>query len=95
LYIATWRYKEAEAHFQRSLAILEKAELSDERLTMQTLQGLAMTYINEHDETRAEPLLARAEVNGKLIHESESAAIAKPAGRPQIEAVRPVNVVGE
>jgi len=36
-----------------------------------------------------------AEVNGKLIHESEGAAVAKSASRPQIEAVRPVNVVGE
>jgi cytoskeletal protein CcmA (bactofilin family) len=36
-----------------------------------------------------------AEVNGKLIHESEGAAVGKAAGRPQIEAVRPANIVGE
>ncbi|HEX6997299.1 MAG TPA: polymer-forming cytoskeletal protein [Gammaproteobacteria bacterium] len=34
-----------------------------------------------------------AEVNGKLIHESERAA-AEPA-KPKIEAVRPINAVGE
>jgi len=77
LYIATRRYKEAEAHFQRSLAILEKAELSDERLTMQTLQGLAMTYINEHDETRAEPLLARAAeiARRRVVQPAETAEV--------------------
>ena len=37
-----------------------------------------------------------AEVNGKLIHESEGgAAVAKPGGRPQIEAVRNLTSVGE
>ena len=36
-----------------------------------------------------------AEVNGKLIHESEGAAVAKTASRPQIEAVRPATIVGE
>ena len=37
-----------------------------------------------------------AEVNGKLIHESESGAgVAKAAGRPQIEAVRNLTSVGE
>jgi len=37
-----------------------------------------------------------AEVNGKLIHESEGgAAVAKAAGRPQIEAVRNLTSVGE
>lgn len=35
-----------------------------------------------------------AEVNGKLIHESET-AVAKPVGRPQLEAAGPVNVTGE
>ena len=33
-----------------------------------------------------------AEVNGKLIHESEGNAAGKPVGRPQIEAVRPAKV---
>jgi cytoskeletal protein CcmA (bactofilin family) len=33
-----------------------------------------------------------AEVNGKLIHESEGAAVAKAGGRPQIEPVRPLKV---
>ena len=36
-----------------------------------------------------------AEVNGKLIHESDTAALGKPAARPQVEPVRPVNVVGD
>jgi cytoskeletal protein CcmA (bactofilin family) len=37
-----------------------------------------------------------AEVNGKLIHESEGGAgVAKAAGRPQIEAVRNLTSVGE
>jgi cytoskeletal protein CcmA (bactofilin family) len=36
-----------------------------------------------------------AEVNGKLIHESEGAALAKTASRPQIEPVKAANVVGE
>jgi cytoskeletal protein CcmA (bactofilin family) len=37
-----------------------------------------------------------AEVNGKLIHESEGgAAVAKAGGRPQIEAVRNLTSVGE
>jgi cytoskeletal protein CcmA (bactofilin family) len=37
-----------------------------------------------------------AEVNGKLIHESEGgAAVAKASGRPQIEAVRNLTSVGE
>ena len=36
-----------------------------------------------------------AEVNGKLIHESETAALGKPATRPQLEPVGPANVVGE
>jgi cytoskeletal protein CcmA (bactofilin family) len=37
-----------------------------------------------------------AEVNGKLIHESESGApVAKAAGRPQIEAVRNLTSLGE
>jgi cytoskeletal protein CcmA (bactofilin family) len=35
-----------------------------------------------------------AEVNGKLIHESESSAAERAAKRP-VEAVRTVNVVGE
>ncbi len=60
LYINTGRHKEAKAQFERSLAILEKAELSNERLMMETLQGLAKVYIEEQDELRAEPLLARA-----------------------------------
>ena len=36
-----------------------------------------------------------AEVNGKLIHESETGGIAGKSSKRQIEAVRPVNVVGE
>jgi cytoskeletal protein CcmA (bactofilin family) len=37
-----------------------------------------------------------AEVNGKLVHESEGgAAVAKSPGRPQIEAVRSLTSVGE
>lgn len=37
-----------------------------------------------------------AEVNGKLIHESESTAEAKPAeAKPAVEALRSINVVGE
>lgn len=35
-----------------------------------------------------------AEVNGKLIHESET-PVAKPAGRPQVEPGRPANATGE
>jgi cytoskeletal protein CcmA (bactofilin family) len=36
-----------------------------------------------------------AEVNGKLIHESDGAAVVKSAARPQIEAVRNLTSVGE
>jgi cytoskeletal protein CcmA (bactofilin family) len=36
-----------------------------------------------------------AEVNGKLIHESETVGVGKPAARPQIEAVRPASIVGD
>jgi len=36
-----------------------------------------------------------AEVNGKLIHESDAAAVAKPASRPQVEPARPTNLTGE
>ena len=36
-----------------------------------------------------------AEVNGKLIHESEGAAVGKPSARPKIEPVRPLNATGE
>lgn len=36
-----------------------------------------------------------AEVNGKLIHESETAALGKSGARPQLEPVGPANVVGE
>ena len=32
-----------------------------------------------------------AEVNGKLIHESEHAASAKGRARPQVDTTRPVN----
>jgi cytoskeletal protein CcmA (bactofilin family) len=32
-----------------------------------------------------------AEVNGKLIHESENAAAPKAVSRPQVDATRPVN----
>jgi cytoskeletal protein CcmA (bactofilin family) len=32
-----------------------------------------------------------AEVNGKLIHESENAAAAKVVNRPQVDTTRPVN----
>ena len=36
-----------------------------------------------------------AEVNGKLIHESESGAAGKSPGRTQIEPVRPASATGE
>jgi cytoskeletal protein CcmA (bactofilin family) len=36
-----------------------------------------------------------AEVNGKLIHESEGSAVAEKTTKRPIEAVRAVNVVGE
>jgi cytoskeletal protein CcmA (bactofilin family) len=36
-----------------------------------------------------------AEVNGKLIHESETSATARSPGRTQIEAVRPASAAGE
>ena len=36
-----------------------------------------------------------AEVNGKLIHESEGSAGAKSPGRAQIEPVRPASAAGE
>jgi cytoskeletal protein CcmA (bactofilin family) len=36
-----------------------------------------------------------AEVNGKLIHESEGAAVGKSASRPNIEPIRPINAAGE
>jgi hypothetical protein len=32
-----------------------------------------------------------AEVNGKLIHESENAGAAKGAARPQVDTARPVS----
>jgi cytoskeletal protein CcmA (bactofilin family) len=35
-----------------------------------------------------------AEINGKLIHESE-AQVAKPSGKPQVESVRPEIATGE
>jgi cytoskeletal protein CcmA (bactofilin family) len=35
-----------------------------------------------------------AEVNGKLIHESENAAPAKGAARPQIEPLKPASAAG-
>ena len=75
LYTATGRHKEAKAQFERSLVILEKAGLSNERLTMQTLHGLAKTYVDEHDEMRAEPLLARAaEIAHRRIVQSPDTA---------------------
>ena len=36
-----------------------------------------------------------AEVNGKLIHESEGATLAKSVSKPQIEPGHPVNAVGD
>lgn len=60
LYMVTGRYKEAEASFERSIGILEKKPSSDGRGMLLALDGLAKTYIKEHDESRAEPLLARA-----------------------------------
>ena len=36
-----------------------------------------------------------AEVNGKLIHESEGTAMAKSAPKPHKEPVRPVSAVGD
>jgi tetratricopeptide (TPR) repeat protein len=60
LYRVTSRYKEAEASFERSIRILEKKPSSDGRPMLLALDGLAKTYIQEHDESRAEPLLARA-----------------------------------
>ena len=36
-----------------------------------------------------------AEVNGKLIHESERTAVVKQVNKPQIEPIRPVNIVGD
>jgi tetratricopeptide (TPR) repeat protein len=62
LYTVTGRYKEAEDQYQRSLAILERRALTelDKRLLILTLHGLAKAYIGEHQEMRAEPLLAQA-----------------------------------
>jgi tetratricopeptide (TPR) repeat protein len=60
LLTAVGRYKDAKALFERGLAILEKSGLSNEKLAMQTLEGLATTYIDEHDSAGAEPLLKRA-----------------------------------
>ena len=36
-----------------------------------------------------------AEVNGKLIHESEGGSLEEPAAKPQVGQVRAMNVVGE
>ena len=60
LFRAIGRYKEAKLHFERSLSILEEAGTPNEKLTMETLHGLAETYIDEHDAPGAEPLLTRA-----------------------------------
>ena len=55
------RLSEAEKHFQLSLAILEGANVRGADATlMHTLYELAGTYIREHQEARAEPLLAQA-----------------------------------
>jgi cytoskeletal protein CcmA (bactofilin family) len=36
-----------------------------------------------------------AEVNGKLIHESEGSSVAEKSGKRPVEAVRSIGVVGE
>jgi len=55
------RFSEAEKHFQLSLAIFESANVfGGDATLMHTLYELAGTYIREHQEARAEPLLAQA-----------------------------------
>ena len=36
-----------------------------------------------------------AEVNGKLIHDSDGPAVVKQGSQPQVEPLRPMNIVGE
>ena len=60
LFTSLGRYKDAKARFERGMAILEASGLSNGKLAMQTLHGLAKTYIEEHDAAGAEPLLMRA-----------------------------------
>jgi tetratricopeptide (TPR) repeat protein len=55
------RFGEAEKHFQLSLAIFRSANVSgSDAALMHTLYELARTYVGEHQEARAEPLLAQA-----------------------------------
>jgi tetratricopeptide (TPR) repeat protein len=58
--ISTRHYTEAENYFQRSIAILEDSDRTDERLMLEALYGLGKTYAAQRDMLRAEPLLARA-----------------------------------
>jgi tetratricopeptide (TPR) repeat protein len=61
LYTELGRFSEAEKHFQLSLAILQNANMpGDDPTRMHTLYELARTYVGDHQEARAEPLLAQA-----------------------------------
>ena len=55
------RFSEAEKHFRLSLAIFQSANVpGGDAVLMHTLYALARTYVREHQEPRAEPLLAQA-----------------------------------
>jgi tetratricopeptide (TPR) repeat protein len=55
------RFSEAEKHFRLSLAIFQSANVpGGDAVLMHTLYALAKTYVREHQEPRAEPLLAQA-----------------------------------
>ena len=73
------RFSEAEKHFQLSLAIFQSANASGgDRALMHTLYELARTYVREHQEARAEPLLAQATtIAGKHTGASEMPEIAE------------------
>jgi tetratricopeptide (TPR) repeat protein len=61
LYTDLERFSEAEQHLQVSLAILQDANMpGGNAILMHTLHELAGTYVRNHQESRAEPLLAQA-----------------------------------
>lgn len=61
LYFEIMRYNDAAEQFEQSLAILERSDTSPgDTIIMDTLYQLARTRVAQHDEVRAQPLLARA-----------------------------------
>ncbi|HLH30247.1 MAG TPA: tetratricopeptide repeat protein, partial [Terriglobia bacterium] len=63
LYTEMQRFTEAENQFHQSLAIFEQAGSQFQAFAVaHTLYELARTYVAEHNEVRAQPLLERAAV---------------------------------